>query len=363
MNIKDLSANSSANQSNSNDTIDLLSITKTLWKSRKLYLITCTIAIVIGLIVAFSIPKTWKSSVVLAPELTSGSSLAGGIGDLASMVGINLGTNGSSIDALYPDLYPQIVESVPFITGLFDVQVKPSESNTKISFSDYLKKDTKAPWWTKCIGAISSIFKGKEKATPITTQKIDNFKLTEEQDGLVQQIKGCISCNVDKKTSIITISVTLQDPVIAANIADTVKSRIQQYIINYRTQKARNDMNYYQRLCTEAKASYVKAQELYSTFSDSNEGVILESYKSKQDELENEMQLRYNIYNQCAQQLQAAKAKVQERTPAFTILEPATVPIMKDGPKRMTIILTYIFLSIVVTSIYILYKDAAKQNI
>ena len=349
------------NISKNNDTIDLLSIARTLWKSRKLYLITCSVAIFIGIIVAFSIPKTWKSTVVLAPELASGSSLSGGISDIASMVGINLGSNGSSIDALYPDLYPQIVESVPFVTGLFDVQVKPAGCNTAISFSDYLKKDTKTPWWTTCIGAVTKIFKGK-KSTPATTKKVDNFKLTEEQNGLVQQIKRSISCNVDKKTSIITISVTLQDPEIAANIADTVKSRIQQYIINYRTQKARNDMNYYQRLCTEAKASYVKAQELYSTFSDSNEGVILESYKSKQEELENEMQLRYNIYNQCAQQLQAAKAKVQERTPAFTILEPATVPLKKDSPKRMTILLIYIFLGFVLTSIYVLYKDASKKE-
>lgn len=358
--IKELSVKDT--MSDTNDAIDLLSIAKTLWRSRHLYLITCSLAIVVGIIVAFSVPKTWKSTVVLAPELAGGSSLSGGISDIASMVGLNIGTNGSSIDAIYPELYPQIVQSVPFVTGLFNVQVQPADSNTAISFYDYLKKGTKYPWWTRCVAAIKKIFKSKGKKG-VVCNKVDNFRLTEEQYGLVQQIKGCVNCNVDKKTSIITVSVTLQDPIIAANIADTVRSRIQQYIINYRTQKARNDMNYYQRLCSEAKASYVKAQGLYSSYSDSNEGVILESYKSKQEELENDMQLRYNIYTQCAQQLQAAKAKVQERTPAFTILEPATVPIKKEGPKRMTIVIVFVFLAIVVTSVYILYKDASKQRI
>lgn len=86
------------------------------------------------------------------------------------------------------------------------------------------------------------------------------------------------------------------------------------------------------------------------------------SYKAKQEEMENEMQLRYNIYNQCAQQLQLAKAKVQERTPAFTVLQPATVPIKKDGPKRMTILFVFVFMAITLTSIYILYKDASKKQ-
>ena len=117
-----------------------------------------------------------------------------------------------------------------------------------------------------------------------------------------------------------------------------------------------------QKLCTDAKAQYTKAQQLYSSYSDANEDVILTSFKTKQEEMENEMQLRYNIYNQCAQQLQMAKAKVQERTPAFTVIKPATVPLKKDGPKRMTIIIAHIFAAFVFTSIYVLYRDASKKS-
>ena len=62
-----------------------------------------------------------------------------------------------------------------------------------------------------------------------------------------------------------------------------------------------------QKLCTDAKAQYTKAQQLYSSFSDANEDVILASFKTKQEEMENEMQLRYNIYNQCAHQLPKCK--------------------------------------------------------
>jgi uncharacterized protein involved in exopolysaccharide biosynthesis len=50
--------------------------------------------------------------------------------------------------------------------------------------------------------------------------------------------------------------------------------------------------------------------------------------------------LKYNIYQQVVEQLQLAKAKVQERTPAFTIVQGATVPIKHSSrPKVVTLII------------------------
>ena len=121
-------------------------------------------------------------------------------------------------------------------------------------------------------------------------------------------------------------------------------------------------MAYSQKLFSEAKAQYIKAQQTFGSYSDANTDLILQSFKAKQDELENEMQLRYNIYNQTSQQLQMARAKVQERTPAFTQIQPATVPLKKDGPKRMTIVLGFMFFAIVLTSIHVLIQDAKKNN-
>ena len=349
-------------QAENKDQIDLLSITKVLWKAKKLYFLTCGIAILIGMIIAFSIPKTYKTKVILAPELSNGMNLSGGLSDIASMVGINIGSNGAIVDALYPELYPEIVSSVPFLTDLFNTKVSTKDGSIKgITLYSYLKDKQKHPWWIKIIGFVKKLFIEK-KSTALQNSKVNNFMLNKEQDDIAHAIQGIINCNVDKKTNIITISVTTQDALVSASLADTVCCKIQDYIIAYRTKKARNDLNYVQKLCNEAKAQYVKAQEKYSSFSDSNEDLILQSFKAKQDEMENEMQLRYNIYNQCAQQLQLAKAKVQERTPAFTIIEPATVPLKKDGPKRMTILLASIFLAIVSTSIYVLYKDASKKE-
>lgn len=53
----------------------------------------------------------------------------------------------------------------------------------------------------------------------------------------------------------ISISVEAQDPLICATLTDTVQNRLQQFITDYRTSKARKDLEYYQELCSEAKAN------------------------------------------------------------------------------------------------------------
>jgi capsule polysaccharide export protein KpsE/RkpR len=171
-----------------------------------------------------------------------------------------------------------------------------------------------------------------------------------------------VVCDVDKKTMLITISVTDQNPVIAATMADTVKTRLQNFITDYRTSKARVDLEYNKKICEETKARYERARQLYAEFLDSNQDIILQTVRQKQTDLENDMQLHYNAFTQAAAQYLAAEAKVQEETPAFTTLQSATVPVKKTGPKRAQMCIIFVFLAFLGTSVYILYKeDDLKQ--
>jgi uncharacterized protein involved in exopolysaccharide biosynthesis len=148
-----------------------------------------------------------------------------------------------------------------------------------------------------------------------------------------------------------------QDPLICATLADSVRTRLQDFITDYRTNKARIDLEYYKRLTAEAKADYEKVRRQYVSMSDANNDIILKSVQSKIADMENDMQLKYNTYNVLNTQLQAARAKVQERTPAFTVLQGATVPLKATGPKRMIFVFGMTFLAFLVITFSIVRKD------
>ncbi|OYP56307.1 Wzz/FepE/Etk N-terminal domain-containing protein [Segatella bryantii] len=327
----------------------LLRIIADDWKKMT---ITCFTFGIIAIIVAFNIPKIYKASVSLAPETSENSSLSSNIASVASMIGMDMNF-GQGNDAIYPEIYPDLMQSTRFIVGLFDIKVQTEDGKITTTFYDYLKTKQKSPFWEELIDYGRNLFKKKTKGN--ISKKVDPFRLSKEQMDIVNAISSDIDCKVDKKTSIITIEVTTQDPLISACMADSVKARLQLYITNYRTNKAKADVAYMEKLYKQAKENYTKVRKQYAEFSDANEEMLLNSYKSKQEELENEMQLQYNMYTEVARQLQLSKAKLQEKTPAFTVVQNSTVPSKHSNKPKIIILLQFIILGFILRFCFLIY--------
>ena len=116
-------------------------------------------------------------------------------------------------------------------------------------------------------------------------------------------------------------------------------------------------MAYIESLYKEAKVKYEKISEVYADFLDSNRDVTLETVRLRQTKLENELQLHYNNYTALSAQLLAAKAKVQEKTPVFTTLDNATVPLGNEGPFRKRIVMLFVLFVFLCHSGWILHKE------
>lgn len=344
--------------------IDLLELAMKLWRQKKKIAIWCAIGAIVGLIVAFSIPREYTTSVKLAPEAGSGQKISGSLGAMAAMVGIGGGTQSGS-DAVSPTLYPDVVGSVPFLVGLFNVPVEDIDGTQKVTVREYVEDDLKSPWWSTVMGfpfKLLGMLKGGPDEDDIKGKKTDTFRLTNTEDRIVMALQQRISASVDTKTSVITISVMMQDPLVSATLADTVVNRLQEYITAYRTNKARKDLEYAELLNEEAKDNYYKAQQKYADYLDRNNGLILHSAQTTRERLQNEATLAFNLYNQTAQQVQVAKAKVQENTPVYATVTPATVPIKPTSPRKPLILVGFVFLAFVACSAWILYGKPLMEE-
>lgn len=343
------------------DEIDIMELLRKLFKDWKLILKWCGIAAVAGLVIAFSIPKEYTVDAKMAPEMTSKSG-SGSLSSLASLAGINL-SSMSTVDAVYPDLYPDIVSSTPFVVELFPVQVtfKDKKESVTTDLYTYLKDYTRGPWWGKVTSAPFKLlgwFMGlfREKVEPVEGYAaLDSRELTQEQEDIAKAIRGSIALSVDKKTSVMSMTVTAQDPQVATKICEEVITRLQTYVTSYRTEKSRKDLEYYETLYEESKEAYFASQQRYASYMDRNQGVVLQRVRTEQERLQNEMNLNYQLYNACAQQLQTAKAKVQQETPVFTVINPPQVPLKRSKPSKVKILLASIFLGGMAAAVWILW--------
>lgn len=336
--------------------LDFTKVGKAISSHRKHYYCILPAVLVLTYLLICCIPRYYTCSVVIAPESNDLSS-SGTISSAMSSLGLGGLSKLGNNDAISPDLYPDLLSSNNFLVKLFPVVVTTKKGDLSTSYYDYLNKHQKSAWWALIITRVSEWVKPTPKSNFTGNGKVDVLNMDKKQQDIAGLISKNISCTIDQKTYAITITVKDQDARICATIADSTKQHLQDFIIDYRTSKARNDYVYYTKLYDEAKRDYEKARRKYASFSDANIDAELTSVRSLADDLENEMQLKYNVYSTVNTQRQAALAKIQENTPAFTTLQSATIPTKPAGPKRMIISLAMTMVAFVVITLFYLRKE------
>lgn len=317
-------------------------------EKKKLLSIVWGISFALSAIYIFSIPRYYKCEISLAPEL--GSTESGNkLSSIASTFGVNFGSSMAD-DAISPTLYPDLLESTNFLTKLMDVRVKDTKGKIETDYFTYMKYHQKLSPIGYIVVFVADLFKEKVSAS---NKGIDPYRLTEEEYEVFKKVRSNIKCDVDLKTDLITISVTDQDKEICTTLAENVRIKLQEFITEYRTGKARTDIKYYYKLMREAKAEYSKAKEKYIAASDANRNSVLYRYKVRQEDFEKEMSIKHSTYTALYSQYEGARAKLQERTPAFTVVKNATVPTKPAGPKRLAFIFIVTFLAITCTVTWI----------
>ncbi len=345
------------------DVIDLRAVFQTIWQQRRLFYRVLPIVFVLSCVWIFPQPRYYISSVKLAPEFANEMD-AGGLSSIASSFGFNLGGMAGGTDAIYPLLYPELFESPEFVVGLFKIQVTTADRSLTTDYYTYLKKHQKKNPLTrpfkKAKQWITNLF--TEKEIQVGSDGVKPFWMNRRDYGLFMKAGRLITCTIDKKTDVTTITVQDQDPLVSATMADSVRVHLQNFITGYRTSKARLDADHYRHLADSARLEYEAASRLYSEYVDRHREVAMQSYISRRDELEADMGLKLNAYTAMMTQLQAMEAKVQEKTPAFTVLKSATVPVKPAGPKRMLFILGMLFLATIILSLYLVRGELIKQS-
>jgi uncharacterized protein involved in exopolysaccharide biosynthesis len=332
---------------NSDNEIDLIEVAKKIWSERKIIYKTIAVFFVLGLIIAFGTPKEYKAETTLLVETSSSSSMSGLLQQFGGLAGINL-AGAKEGDNINPELYPNIVQSTPFLVEVLSQKVTYSKDSSNITVYNYLSNHVKPSvvgvvmaYTIGLPGKIIGLFKGNEKNNEILP-KIDSIVcFTGQQQDIANTLKGRIK--VTSEEGKISIAVEMPEPLAAAQLTNIVYQNLTKYLVSNKTQKASKDFEFISNQTNEAKFRFIAAQERLANFRDANRNIITSSFRMGEDRLQNEYTLAFNVYNGLAQQLEQAKIKVQEKTPVFKVLNPVQVPLEKSKPKRSLILIGMIF--------------------
>lgn len=334
--------------------IDLHLLTGKVWKQRKLYYWVLPVCFVLSCLFILCFPREYTSQITLAPEAKSAD--MGGLGSLASSFGFDLGGMVKE-DAIYPTIYPDVIGSTDFILDLWKVKVSTADHSFEGTYYDYLQTQTKSPFWRRwgyaIKDAVTSLISNEEQGE----HELNPYMLTRRENGYVDYTRKHIVCSIDKKTDLIEIKVNAQDKLVCAQMCDSTREHMQQVMTNYRTEKTRKDMLYYQMLIDSARLEYEQAAKKYIDYADGHSYSLLERNRIEANKLQEEMQMRYNIYSTLEKQYIAAQSKMLENIPVFTTISSARVPVKPSKPKRMFFVLGMMIVATVATTMYILRDE------
>lgn len=330
------------------DEIDLMALAKTVWKGRKTIIKTTLIFMGIGLLVAIFSEKEYTASTTFVPQ-TSDSKIGGSLGGLAAMAGINLGGMNSN-SGISPDLYPQIISSIPFQKELLETPLTIKGEKGKITFKEYYT-NVKTPGLLGYIkkytiglpGLIIKALKGSpKKDQPNVNSQL--LMISEDEKGLIEQLSGQLELSVNDVDGSIMLSAKMPEATASAELAIKTEKLLQSYVIDFEIEKSKEQLEFIKKRYEEVEKKFKKIQYNVASYQDKNKYISTALGKTRLQMLLDEYDLIYGVYSELAKQFEAQYLQVTKDTPVFTVIKPVSVPTERSKPKRKIILMIWVFL-------------------
>ncbi|MEL7146444.1 MAG: Wzz/FepE/Etk N-terminal domain-containing protein [Bacteroidota bacterium] len=336
-----------------NGEIDLVALVNYFWSNRWFVVKFSSIFVVLGLIIALTSQKQYVTVCRVLPEAVGSGMKAGGAGisALAGLAGVNLNLGQS--ETLTPIHYPEIINSAPFLNDLLKEPVYFEKLDTTISTFEYYR-DFQKPSLPDILigytlglpGKIKSIFVDKEE--PIIDlgkggeRRVLSF--SENDWETIKAFRDLITVETDYNTGMITVELLYPDRYAVADLTGIMVDKLTEKVTEYKIQKAQQNLDFVQERYDDAQEKYQQCQLAVARYNELNRNLASPTSKIRLQQLNNDLSLALSLYRDLASQLEQAKIKVKYDTPVFTVVQPAIVPIDKEKPKRLLILIGFTFL-------------------
>ncbi len=345
--------------------IDIMGLLRQLWDGRKLILIITGIFIVLGLVAALTMKRTYTVNSVMVPQMSSKSNSQ--LSTLAALAGVDMGMDLTAKD-LSPLVYPQIVNSVPFRRELLYTPLHYAKADSAVSTYTYYKEIVKPSVFSiikkYTIGLPGVILGALQKDKPEVvlpggdSSSDDAPKpvvLTKAEAKLMKVIAQSVNLTVDKKEGTLTLSVVGIEPIQTAELALAAQNLLQTEITRFRTEKAGRDLAYIQGRYDEAKREAEALQSQLASARDRSQGVVGTTSNLQRERIQQRYNVANAVYTDMAKQLEQAKLQVKRDTPVLAVVQPVTVP-MKPSNSRAKTLVIWTFLGFVLACGWVLAK-------
>jgi len=346
---------------NNPDEIDITEILKKLWVKRSFIIKLTVVFLLLGLFVALFSPVQYTSTCTVVPQ-SGNRSGGGGLGGVAAIMGVNLGTAMMTEGTLSPVMYPEIIKSVPFTREIMKTEVIVEKSNgqpitlydyyTDKQYRDFNLLGAIKKYTIGLPGVLIGAIRGDKEPEIVETSPAGDsttvFNLSPEEKRVYNAIQGAVQINPNSKDGYVTIGYVFPEAKVAAQVTDKIYRTLEEYVSQFKSEKLNDNLEFVEKSYETARTDFLNAQDRLTAFQDANRGLTTASARSMETRLRNEYDIAFTLYRELATQREQAKIAVKENQTILTLVNPPVVPHEKSAPRRSIIIIGFLFLGVVV---------------
>lgn len=210
-----------------------------------------------------------------------------------------------------------------------------------------------------------NILKTEDFARDLSHKQLPNKNMTygeylAEKD-TIENILDRINYNYSSKQETLTISFTDKDPVIAAQMLDSVTAQLQLIITRYRQSIADASLQNAERNLSDTRLHYEQAQKNYASFVDTHTDIKTQKYKQQEKALSQAVSLTENSYQEATQEYARQKALKQRSYMSFAVIQSNTVP-NESNDHIASYIFAFIIIGLFATTTFRQYSLKKKSD-
>jgi uncharacterized protein involved in exopolysaccharide biosynthesis len=363
------------------DEIDLKDIIIHLWKKRKFILMVTGVFLLLGIFIALTSPVKYTAESVILPQSNRQNSM-GNLGSLASIVGVNMGTAVITEGNISTAIYPQILNSLPFVREIMGTPIVVEKSNGKeiTLYEYYTHKEYKETnvlavlkkYTIGLPGTVVSAFRASKNSQETNINKdikpdsTDIVQITQQELAVFNTIKGSIQYEYKAKEGVIKLGYTFPEPFAAAQVSEQLHKSLEKYVVNYKTEKVQENLSFVEQSYEEARKDFLQKQANLAAFQDANRGLITATGRATETRLRSEYDIAFTIYNELAKQREQAQLSVKEEKPVLTMISPIIIPLSKSSPNILKTIIVWVFIGLFSSCLWVMvhpfFMEVIKQG-
>lgn len=345
----------------------LIGYLKEFWKKKRFIFSVMVVFFVIGAVNAFFSHKQFTARTSFVAQVSGGEKLGSGLKNIAELIGVNFNDNSETKDLpIY--LYPKIIRSVDYQRALLKTPINVKGRDTAVTleyFYNNIRRPDLATTLKKYTIGLPSLILRQFKSESAEVVRYDSVNyITKREMQLFAMLSENVIFTLDETDGTIFLSSTMSERIASAQVAEQAKKLLQEKIIEYRIAKATKEYNFILDQYEKKKEEFNSAQASYANYMDRNMFNSTQASQIRKQRLEMDYNLSSMVFSELETQRIRQGIKVQEDTPSFMTIQPATVPLEPNNANAILIIFKFLFLGFIVAAllyVVMMVRDSLRE--